>query len=420
MRSRPARAAIWLLKALLGLLALVLLLACGYVLFNTPLTPSVRTLSEDELRAYTHYLDTNLSAPQPFVAEKFDHHDVVLIGEMHWKRQDVEFVRSLIPYLYRTRGVRVFAWEFGASDFQGEADAIVNAPAFDRKRAIAFMRRSSFSWNFEEYLDIIRTIWEVNHAIPDGQEKVRFLQLGSDHNPRKLTSADPGVRRREAARFPYDLKMGQIVEREVINKHTKALWYSGLHHAFTHYTQPLFLFLKAHGIRGGTYLFQRYPERVYLVQLSQPFMDRLLIPRVFAPALFGRRLSVVPPFRGAFDQIYRAYGRPFAVDAQTSPFGDLADNHSYYSMDRWGSVTLREMSDGYAMLCAVADMEPVRLIPDWITSDAELEEVKAVLPADDAARIHDVAALLKYIDADTTRSQVKELAKYGTVSFTGR
>ena len=282
------------------------------------------------------------------------------------------------------------------------------------------MRRSSFSWNFEEYLGIIRAIWEVNHAISDGQEKVRFLQLGSDYNPRKLESPDPDVRRREATRFPYDLKMGQIVEREVINKHTKALWYSGLHHAFTRYTQPLFLFLEAHGIRGGKYLFERYPERIYLVQLSQPFMDRLLIPRVFAPALFGRRLSVVAPFRGAFDQIYRAYGKPFAVDARTSVFGDLTDNHSYYSMDRWGSVTLREMSDGYVVLCQAPDMEPVNLIPDWVTNDTELEEVKAVLPPVAAARIHDVAALLSYIEADTQRSQVKVLAKYGAVSFPSR
>ena len=51
---------------------------------------------------------------------------------------------------------------------------------------------------------------------------------------------------------------------------------------------------------------------------------------------------------------------------------------------------------------------------------AELEEVKAVLPPDDAARIHDVAALLSYIEADTQRSQVRQLANYGSVSFTGR
>jgi hypothetical protein len=46
--------------------------------------------------------------------------------------------------------------------------------------------------------------------------------------------------------------------------------------------------------------------------------------------------------------------------------------------------------------------------------------VKAVLPPAAAARIHDVAALLSYIEADTQRSQVKVLAKYGAVSFPSR
>ena len=419
MKSRPARAAIWLLKALLGLMGAILLLAVGYIAFNTPLTPSVRTLTTDELNADTRYLATNLSEPQQFVAEKFDHHDIVMVGEMHWKRQDVEFVRNLIPYLYRTKGVRVFAWEFGASDFQGEADAIVNAPSYDRKRAIAFMRRSSFSWNFEEYLDIIRTIWEVNRSIPDGQEKMRFLQLGSDYNPRKLESPDPAVRQKERIRFPYDEKMGRIMDNEVIRKGTKALWYSGLHHAFTRYRQPLALFLKTRD-RGGNTLFKRYPERVYMIQLSCPFLGRFTLARLAAPALFGGQVGFVAPFRGLFEQLYRAYGRPFAVDAQHSMFGDIVDTHSYYSTDRWSGLALRDMSDGYIVTCALEEMEPVNLVPDWVTTDVELEEVKSVLPPGDAAGIPDIAALLKYIDADTQRSQVRQMGKLEGARFPAR
>lgn len=407
---RIARA---VLKVALRLLVLILLLAFSYVAFNTPFSSSVRKLSPEELQTCTKYLDTNLSEPQQFVAEKFDHYDVVLLGEMHWKKQDLDFVKQLIPYLYRTKGVKVFAWEFGASDFQSEADLLVNAPTWDRKRAVAFMRKSSFSWNFEEYLEVIHTIWEVNQSIPEGQEKMRFLQLGSDYNPRKLYSSDPAIRGKEAVRFVYDEKMGQIVEREVLRKHAKALWYSGLHHAFTHYRQPLFLFLKPGGVRGGTYLFQRYPERIYLIQVSMPFLDRLLLARLMVPSVFGNRLAFVPPFRGAFEQIYREYKKPFAVDARNSIFGDLVDTHSYYSLDRWSGLTLREMSDGYIMLCSAAEMEPVNLVPDWVTSDAELEEVKSVLPAEDAARILDIPALLKYIAADTQRSQINDIAKLG-------
>ncbi len=417
---RFAKVARKILRGTLGVLALILLLALAYVVFNTPFSSSVRKLSQEDLQTYTKYLDSNVSEPQQFVADKFDQYDVVLLGEMHWKKQDLEFVKQLIPYLYRTKGVRVFAWEFGASDFQSEADSLVNAPTFDRKRAIAFMRRSFFSWNFEEYLEVIQTIWEVNHSITQGQEKMRFLQLGSDYNPRKLHSSDPAIRMKEAVRYGYDEKMGQIVEREVLQKHAKALWYSGLHHAFTQYRQPLFLFLRTRGIRGGAYLYQRYPQRIYLVQLSMPFLDRVFLARYLFPSVFGHRLAFVPSFRGAFEQIYREYKKPFAVDAKNSMFGDLVDTHSYYSTDRWRGIKLREMSDGYIMLCSNAEMEPVNLIRDWVTTDAELEEVKSVIPAEDAARIHDIPGLLNYIAADTNRSQIKDIAKFGVIVSTAK
>lgn len=89
----------------------------------------LRVLSNDDLRRYTSYIDATPSQPRQFVADKFDRYDVVLLGEMHWKKQDVDFVNQLIPYLYRTKGIRIFAWEFGAAELQGEADALVDAPA---------------------------------------------------------------------------------------------------------------------------------------------------------------------------------------------------------------------------------------------------------------------------------------------------
>jgi hypothetical protein len=410
MNNRTLRAR--LLRPILWVLISVLLLALGYIAFNTPFSSSVRVLSKDELRAYTNYLNTHISDPQEFVADKFDTHDVVLLGEMHWKKQDVEFVRRLIPFLYHAKGVTAFAWEFGASEFQSEADALVNSPEFSRDNAIAFMRKSNFSWNFEEYLNIIQTIWEVNHSVPEGQPKIRFLQLGSEHNPRRMESPDPAIRRQARLNAAYDEKMGSIIETEVLRKHAKALWYSGLHHAFTHYTQPLFLFLKPHDIRGGTYLFQRYPDKIYLIQLSQPFYDRLLTLHIFLPSVFGTHMNYVPPFRGTFEQIYRAYKKPFAVDASHSFFGDLVDKHSYYSLDRWGGVSLREMSDGYIVLCGIDEMQPVGLVPDWVTTSADLEEVKNVLPPATAAGITDIEALLNYLKADNPqRSQFKDIAR---------
>jgi len=396
-------------KVVTAAVVTVLLLACAYVAYNTPLTSEVRKLSTKDLRTYTESLDTSLSEPLQFVADKFDKHDVVLIGEMHWKKQDVDFVKKLIPYLHQTKGINVFAWEFGASDFQSEVDSLVNAPEFDRRRAIAISRRASFFWNFEEYLDIFRIIWEINQTIPSGQEKFRFLQLGSDYNPRKLQSKDPAIRSKEALRFSYDKKMGRIIETEVIKKHKKALWYSGCHHAFTKYRQPLFLFLKTHDVRGGQYLYARYPDTVYMIVLHFPYLGRWFLFRTLFPSMLGERGTLTYGFGAVFDQIYREYKKPFAVDTKNPLFGNLKDNHSYYSFDRCRSLKLSEFCDGYIVPCAISEMEPVALVPDWVTTDVELEEVKSILPDEDSARIEDVPVLLKYIEKQGGWSRIKKL-----------
>lgn len=76
MKGCSSKAARLFLKVILGILTAILLTACSYVLFNAPFTSSLKKLSSEELQTYTEYLDTNLSDPQQFVAEKFDHYDV--------------------------------------------------------------------------------------------------------------------------------------------------------------------------------------------------------------------------------------------------------------------------------------------------------------------------------------------------------
>ena len=67
------------------------------------------------------------------------------------------------------------------------------------------------------------------------------------------------------------------------------------------------------------------------------------------------------------------------------------------------------MCDGYIVLNSIEEMEPVNLVPDWVTNDTELEEVKSILPPEDAAKIKDVPVLLKYMEGETGRSQVKDM-----------
>jgi len=126
------------------ILALLIFLLGAYGVFNTPFARKYKPLTDTDLTQFSEYLGTHTSDPREFVSEQFRTHDVVLIGEMHRRLQDVEFVKNIIPYVHERNHVTVIGWEFGASDFQGEVDSIVNAARFDEKKAICIMRRTNW------------------------------------------------------------------------------------------------------------------------------------------------------------------------------------------------------------------------------------------------------------------------------------
>ncbi|MEW6456725.1 MAG: ChaN family lipoprotein [Acidobacteriota bacterium] len=387
-------------------LGVIALLVVSYIIYNTPFASKYKTLSGAELQVYLDYLDAHISDPLQFVSKKFERYDVVLVGEMHRRRQDVKFVKSLIPYLYEKNGVTVVGWEFGASDFQSEVDSLVNAAEFDEKKAISLMRRYSYFWNFQEYLDIYRVIWELNKKIPAGKEKIRFLQLGSDYNERKLRSPDPRVRMQENKRYFYDKKMADIIEREALLKGKKALWYSGLHHAFSKYRQPTFFFrfLSGEDRRGGNFLYDKYPDRLYLIVLHMPVMGRWALLAEVIPSGQKFFLRFYYPFSSVIDKVYERHKRPFAFDTRISPFGVLEDNYSYYSFDYWGPIKLKDFCDGYIVPCSFKEAEPVSPIKDWVTTEAELEEVKERMTPDRAAQLKNIADFLKILEEDISRT----------------
>ena len=377
--------------------AAVLLIA-SYFLYNTPFKSKYSDLSPEELKVFTDYLDSSACDPFRFVSDKFTTHDVVLIGEPHRWKQEVDFVRELIPYLYRNNHVTVVGWEFGSSDYQSQVDSIVTAPYFDETAAIRVMRLRLWSWNYQEYLDFFKTIWELNRSIPDSAEKIRFLQLASDYDARKLNSPDPNVRLQEAIRSNYDGKMADIIEREVLRTGKKALWYSGLHHAFTSFRQPTYLFRVKNGAdsRGGNLLFERFPDRVYLIALHFPALSRWAI----VSELTQSDPTYLLPFAGVIDAVYDNYRRPFAFDNSLSPFGELEDSYSYYSVDRWQPLTLKEFCDGYIILSSFQEAQAVTPIQAWVSSQADLAETKDRMTEETAASVHNQRDLINMIDGD--------------------
>lgn len=388
------------------LIGIIFLLLVGYVIFNMPFGSKYKDLSESELQVYINHLNSSTSKPLEFVSEKFKQYDVVLIGEQHYRQQDILFLQELIPYLYKSNGVRIIGWEFGPSNAQAEVDSLVTAQSFDRRKAIDILKRFAYYWNFEEYLDVFRVVWELNQQLPSNAEPIRFLQLGSDYVPRRLFSPDPEVRRKEVEQFYYDKKIAEIIEQEAIQKNKKALVYTGLHHVFTKYRQPRVFFQRRTGEdrRGGNFLYDKYPQQVYLITLHVPVMHRWILLNQILPAIAPDANKMYYPFKGIIDQVYARYQKPLAFDTRQSPFGKIKDNYSYYSFDCLGGVRLQKFCDGYIMLCSFDEIKPVCSIEDWIISENELNEIKNVLSPGQAERIKDIPSFLKQLEHRITGS----------------
>ena len=319
-------------------------------------------------------LNSLKSDPYYFVADQFDTHDVVFIGEMHKIKQDLDFFSKLIPYLYQKKKINIIGWEFGAAIYQKDADSVVNAPTFDRKKAITILRRSNFRWCYNEYLEIFHTIWQINKSVINFGERIRILPLNAPNIHRKRKSNDTATRNAKAKMY-FDNFFPPIIEKKVLDKDQKILIYCGLHHSLTKFYTPKFLFLKDSG-RGSQYLYKKYHGKIFQIIMSPP-----LPPRWW---LFKSSQSAgIYPFDGVFNQLYASLKLPLAINANTRSFSEVKDFNSFYEFDSWNGIKIKDFCNGAIMIASFKDIVPVHLIKDWVTSQQDLDEVKSVtIPAE--------------------------------------
>lgn len=396
-----------ILLAIVFIVGIPVVLLLLYVLFNLNLFHKTKKLSAAELNSYVGNLDSNSLDPYKFVADKFNDHSIVLIGENHKRKQDLEFFSKLIPYLYQTKKINIIGWEFGAHEYQKDADSVVTASEFDRKKAISIMRRTMYGWCWEEYLNIFKTVWQLNKSISPTEDKIRFLQLNKPYVPRYWESQDWKTRQQGRVRN-FDNVLPGIVETEVIEKNKKILIYCGLHHSLTKFQTPKFFFTKDNEGRAGQRLYAKYPDKIFQIDLIAPYPPRWSMYYELRHQNINNVYKFVYPFEGVFNQIYDSIKRPFAIDSRNSYFRNTKDYNSFYEFDKWGGLKLKDFCDGAIMLQSFEKIEPVHSINDWVTTEEELSEVKSVLPENHASRIKTIPDLINYINPNSGINEIRK------------
>jgi hypothetical protein len=322
---------------------------------------------EQQLAAY---LEEHGKSPEDYVISKFADHQIVFLGEYHRIRHDVELVQKLVPRLYKA-GIHNLGIEFGAEELQTEADRLVTADVYDPILARSLMFRWEPSWGYHEYIELYHAAWDVNRSRPRGAAPFRIVNLGYRVDFSQLQGErTPEVMRKVFARGDTDVFMADVIRREFLDKGEKALIYSGSHHAFTRYRQPIYnpdtkQVVRRMDDRMGNLVYQRAPDKVFTILLHYP-VDSLSQPS-----------KMIRPGNGMIDRVMetRFAGRSFGFDIAGSPFGDLPDPDSYYS-GRDAGFTLKEWCDGYIYTKPLREYAGVTVEPDFIT-EVNLREAVA-------------------------------------------
>ena len=315
------------------------------------------------------YLKSHGKAPEDYVISKFADHDIVFIGEYHRIKRDVELIHRLIPRLYRAH-IYNLGIEFGCSEDQDKVDRLITAKLYDESLARSLIFRQFSGWGYTEYEDLYRKAWELNRSLPKGARKFRVVNLEYRPNwPALKEQMAPADWDKVWWQGDPDRHMAEVIIREFVNKHQKGLIYSGIHHAFTRYHQPVYDFQSKKMLRFNT---ARMGNLVY-----DKIMDKAFT--IYLHAAWGSNTNieeVTRPVHGVIDAVMAELGnQAVGFDVKGSPFGNIADNQSYYSLG-YANFTLDKFCDGYIFQGRLEDAEGVTVDPLFIT-DSNLEEAIA-------------------------------------------
>lgn len=329
------------------------------VLFSVDLYSGSHSGSVEESR---RYLKKNGMNPEKYVISKFDTYDYVFLGEPHWIKSDVEFVRGLIPALYRN-GIRNLALESYEQSTQSFVDSMLMGGEWDETALYHTLSKNSrVEWGYKEYLDIFKTVWELNRTLKKGQPMFRLVLIGPEYYPGNQGMVDP------------DAFMADVLEREVISKGEKALVYCGAHHAFTSYQMPIYDFeegvlYQLYDGRFGNIIQAKYPSKTFTIMMHMPWLSNE-----------GFEVQRVRPVAGVIDSAMQLLSnKPVGFDVKGTFMGTLGSTDTYYAIGH-ENFKLEDFCDGYIFLVPYKEMRPVSISGNFY-DDYNLDKLKKFMVA---------------------------------------
>ena len=310
------------------------------------------------------YLQHKGLSPREYVLSKLLDHRIVIVGEHHWLKHDVNLILELIPNI-RSRGGTALGVEMFRVTDQERIDLVVNADVWNPAKAMGVMRTAS--WPYREYFEMIHAVWKVNQTLP-ATERLRLLALGpeTDWRERLLPLGQT-----------YDTFMAKTVSAYLREPRRRILIYCGAHHAFTRYYQPdlpLGQRVEHFMNRLGHVLWREVGEDVFMITLHRPWQCRA-----------GEKWSRCLPLNDAIDCAGASIGRPVGFDVIRSPFAELKIGPEFLYALGYPSLRFGDITDGYIWTMPIESYKAVDLLPlsEFAPDQSSLEHVSQNNPVTD-------------------------------------
>ena len=344
----------------------------------------VNDLADDDYGQMSSWLGDHGMSPQAYALEAIRTHQVIIFGEVHGKKEYLDFFNALLPAMYHEGGVACIALEWCRAADNDDLYRLVTAESFDDALALAIARRSVWaSWGYREYWEVLRTVWEINHSRPEGKKPLRVVGLNFswDGPSLALVRAGPPWERLRLWRvwddflrivFAGDGLYAGNVEDQILKRGERGVVWVGAAH------------LEAS--RMGGMLHGRYGDKVARIVLHTDVdsagiaaaIDRAVVLQDGTSVGFSVSDS---PFRSLRDRSSRYYQRGPAVC-----FADVAEG--YLFLQPVESLTWCSWWDGFVSRTMFGRNRPFyellcnRKLRDNVEANRYLEETGGILAHD--------------------------------------
>lgn len=319
---------------------------------------------QDEARLF---IEKEGRKPSDYLISKFNKANVVLLAEDHAVKENLNFVKSLIPILYKNN--ITLGMEFGAYEDQNRLDSLITAPEYDEKVARQIMFNYNTKWAISEYMELYKAAWKLNKSLGNNERKFKILNVSYRYNWTNFS----GARSPENMQIVFpkgnteDFRY-KIIEQEILDKNQKILVLTGTIHAFTFYQFPHYDYTSPGFVRFesrmlGNLLYSKYGDKITSIVLHQPFPNKL-----------NHQPALVSPANGDVEKIISCLGnKQVGFDLKGTSAGKLIDS-SYYSMG-YRNFKLENLFDGYIFLSPIKNLHSCNLDYQFVVNENFKEAV---------------------------------------------